>query len=122
MMLHIRSAIRSYDATIDHGSVTGAARARRTFAPLGDQRVVVVADKRLIDLYPRLKLFAGSAVHTHAAGKGIGAQQDPALIWPANDTLFTSGTLGRYSNTLNSVMENRRKSPGEVTIPVDAIK
>ena len=40
----------------------------------------------------------------------------------ANDILFTSGTLGRYSNTLNSVMENRRKSPGEITIPVDAIK
>ena len=26
---------------------------------------------------------------------------------PANDTLFTSGTLGRYSKTLNSVIENR---------------
>ena len=53
-------------------------------------------------------------VHTHAAGKGTGAQQDPALIWPANDTLFTSGTLGRYSNTLNSVMEKYSGETSEV--------
>jgi len=31
-----------------------------------------------------------------------------AQIVPANDTLFTSGTLGRYSKTLNSVVENKR--------------
>jgi NADH-quinone oxidoreductase subunit G len=55
--------------------------------------------------FSRLNLFAGSDVHTHAAGDGVGAEQNPGLIWPANDTLFTSGTLGRYSNTLNSVFE-----------------
>jgi hypothetical protein len=32
---------------------------------------------------------------------------------PANDTLFTSGTLGRYSRTLNSVIENPRRAPTE---------
>src|SRR5438270_12041544 len=62
--------------------------------------------------FSRLNLFAGSAVHTHAAGKGTGAHQDPGLIWPANDSLFTSGTLGRYSNTLNSVMRNYPGKPG----------
>ena len=29
-----------------------------------------------------------------------------SLILPAEDTLFTSGTLGRYSNILHSVMES----------------
>ena len=72
---------------------------------------------------PRLNLLAGNDVHTRAVGKGKGSLNSaPETIVPANDILFTSGTLGRYSNTLNSVMENRRKSPGEITIPVDAIK
>jgi hypothetical protein len=34
---------------------------------------------------------------------------------PAHDDLFTSGTLGRYSNVLNSVIEHRETVPaGEV--------
>ena len=41
-----------------------------------------------------------------------GAAQDPELIVPANDNLFSSGTLGRYSRTLNSVMENRESAGG----------
>jgi len=32
---------------------------------------------------------------------------------PANDTLFTSGTLGRYSHMLNSVLENKRAVPAD---------
>jgi len=72
---------------------------------------------------PRLNLLAGNDVHTNAVGKGKGSLNSaPETIVPANDILFTSGTLGRYSNTLNSVIEQRRKSPGEITIPVDAIK
>ncbi|MBV8475508.1 MAG: hypothetical protein JOZ36_02490 [Acidobacteria bacterium] len=40
---------------------------------------------------------------------------DPALIIPARDDLFTSGTLGRYSRLLNSVIEHRQGVPaGEV--------
>jgi NADH-quinone oxidoreductase subunit G len=72
------------------------------------QRLVAGCD------FSRINLFAGNAVHTHAAGKGTGAQQDPGLIWPANDSLFTSGTLGRYSNTLNSVMEKYSGETSEV--------
>jgi NADH-quinone oxidoreductase subunit G len=65
--------------------------------------------------FSRMNLFAGSDVHTHAAGSGVGAQQNPELIWPVNDTLFTSGTLGRYSNTLNSVFERyKTESTDEV--------
>jgi hypothetical protein len=33
--------------------------------------------------------------------------QPAELIVPANDDLFSSGTLGRYSKTLNSVIENK---------------
>jgi len=36
------------------------------------------------------------------------------LIQPANNNLFSSGTLGRYSRTLNSVIENRNQQPAEV--------
>jgi NADH-quinone oxidoreductase subunit G len=32
----------------------------------------------------------------------------PELVVPAGNTLFTSGTLGRYSKTLNSVVESQR--------------
>jgi len=64
--------------------------------------------QRLVPGYDisRLELLAGQDVHsqlvqiTGATGAG-----DPALILPSNDSLFTSGTLGRYSNTLNTVME-----------------
>jgi hypothetical protein len=31
----------------------------------------------------------------------------PDQIWSAHDNLFTSGTLGRYSKILNSVIEKR---------------
>jgi NADH-quinone oxidoreductase subunit G len=65
--------------------------------------------------FSRITLFAGSDVHTTAIGHGAGAMQDPELIHPSNDTLFTSGTLGRYSKTLNSVIERYEELPaGEV--------
>src|SRR5262249_35089624 len=70
------------------------------------------------DDVPRLNLLAGNDVHTDAIGKGAGSLASaPETIVPANDLLFTSGTLGRYSNALNSVMEHHRKSPGEITLP-----
>jgi len=60
----------------------------------------------------RTELFGGIEVATHALTGGHGGTAaNPELIRPSNDTLFTSGTLGRYSHTLNSVMENRRKAP-----------
>jgi NADH-quinone oxidoreductase subunit G len=45
--------------------------------------------------------------------------QDPKLIVPANDNLFSSGTLGRYSRTLNSVMENHNPQPAEAEVAAD---
>ena len=37
----------------------------------------------------------------------------PDLVLPAHDTLFTSGTLGRYSPVLHEVMESRETRPAE---------
>jgi NADH-quinone oxidoreductase subunit G len=68
--------------------------------------------------FSRLNLFAGREEHTLAPEHSTVAQPaSPEAIVPSNDTLFTSGTLGRYSNTLNSVIENRRHTPAE--IPAD---
>lgn len=70
--------------------------------------------------FSRLKLFSGNDVHTLAPEHSSVAQlPSPESIVPANDTLFTSGTLGRYSNTLNAVIENRRATPAEAEIPAD---
>ncbi len=55
----------------------------------------------------RMNLLAGNDQHLEIAESGASAMQDPKLIVPANDNLFTSGTLGRYSKTLNSVHENK---------------
>ncbi|HEV2113654.1 MAG TPA: molybdopterin-dependent oxidoreductase, partial [Terriglobales bacterium] len=66
--------------------------------------------QRLVPGYDvsRIELLAGNDVHTSAPEKSAGgAKLDPETVLPSEDTLFTSGTLGRYSNTLNSVIENR---------------
>ncbi|MGA7968182.1 MAG: NADH-quinone oxidoreductase subunit NuoG [Terriglobales bacterium] len=55
----------------------------------------------------RINLLAGNDQHIEIAESGTGAVHRPELIVPANDGLFSSGTLGRYSKTLNSVLENR---------------
>ncbi len=55
----------------------------------------------------RMDLLAGNDQHLEIATGGPGAVRQPEQIVPANDDLFSSGTLGRYSHTLNSVMENK---------------
>jgi NADH-quinone oxidoreductase subunit G len=45
---------------------------------------------------------------------GPGAAHQPGLIAPSNDSLFTSGTLGRYSHALHSVIESHEPEPAEV--------
>ncbi len=70
------------------------------------------------DNISRLNLFAGSDVHTYAVERGTATSAGkPQTIVPANDTLFTSGTLGRYSQTLNSVLENKRRVPADKEVP-----
>jgi NADH-quinone oxidoreductase subunit G len=59
--------------------------------------------------FSRLSLLAGNDQHIIAAERSAaGAGDGLVQIVPANDTLFTSGTLGRYSKTLNEVIENHR--------------
>jgi NADH-quinone oxidoreductase subunit G len=72
--------------------------------------------QRLVPGYDvsRIELMAGNDQHSAIEMMGPGANQDPELIVPAENSLFASGTLGRYSNTLNSVMENKNPEPAEV--------
>ena len=67
------------------------------------------SDEALIELF--LDMLAAERSN---AGAGDGLVQ----IVPANDTLFTSGTLGRYSKTLNSVIENKR-APADKEVMAD---
>ena len=64
----------------------------------------------------RVNLLAGNDQHLEIADGGAGAIQNSELIDPAHDDLFRSGTLGRYSKTLNSVMENK---PAETEVAAD---
>jgi len=47
----------------------------------------------------------GGAVQTTPVNGRIAGSVRPDLIQSASDTLFTSGSLGRYSKTLSSVVE-----------------
>jgi NADH-quinone oxidoreductase subunit G len=77
--------------------------------------------QRLVPGYgvSRINLLAGNDEHTTLSNSGPGAVHSPDLIVPANDDLFSSGTLGRYSRTLNSVLENHRSQPSAVEIAGD---
>ena len=50
-------------------------------------------------------LLAGEASLTSPADGRGPAETAAGLVFSANDSLFTSGTLGRYSQTLNSLPE-----------------
>src|SRR5271165_4826480 len=78
--------------------------------------------QRLVPGYDisRLGLLSGHDEHTQlvqiAGATGLGHAE---LVVPSNDTLFTSGTLGRYSSTLNSVMERYQTSPADKEVAAD---
>ena len=81
-----------------------------------DPMAVLDEIQRLVPGYDvsRTNLLAGNDQHTSLSGSGPGALHDPRLIVPANNDLFTSGTLGRYSRTLNSVIEEKLRQTAEV--------
>jgi NADH-quinone oxidoreductase subunit G len=81
-----------------------------------DPMAILDEIQRLVPGYDfsRVNVLSGNDEHTTLTKSGPGAMQDPALIVPANDTLFTSGTLGRYSKALNSVMESGPQETTEV--------
>jgi hypothetical protein len=62
--------------------------------------------------------MAGNDQHTSISAMGAGTQQAPEHIVPVHDNLFSSGTLGRYSRALNSVIENKDPEPADA-IPAD---
>jgi NADH-quinone oxidoreductase subunit G len=59
----------------------------------------------------RVNLLAGNDQHLEISESGASLVQAPEMIVPAHDDLFSSGTLGRYSKTLNSVIENKAAVP-----------
>ena len=78
--------------------------------------------QRLVPGYDvsRLSLLAGQDEHTQLVQiTGATGTGHPELILPSNDTLFTSGTLGRYSATLNSVIERHQTSPADKEVAAD---
>jgi NADH-quinone oxidoreductase subunit G len=54
-----------------------------------------------------LALVTLGAQQTTPVNGRVGVESRPDLIWSSHDNLFTSGTLGRYSKILNSVLEKR---------------
>ena len=73
--------------------------------------------QRLVPSYAisRFELFSGldKPVRTDLVQIGDLAADRADLVLPARDTLFTSGTLGRYSNVLHEVLESRETRPAE---------
>jgi NADH-quinone oxidoreductase subunit G len=70
--------------------------------------------------FSRLSLLGGNDEHVTAAeGSNAGPAEGLVQIAPANDTLFTSGTLGRYSNALSAVLENKRTHPANKEVMAD---
>ncbi|WP_348269389.1 molybdopterin-dependent oxidoreductase [Edaphobacter paludis] len=79
-----------------------------------DSYAILDEIQRLVPGYNllRLQLLSGNDQHLQPAVSGlvqIGNRRD--LVLPANDTLFTSGTLGRYSAMLNDLQQNEKR-PG----------
>jgi NADH-quinone oxidoreductase subunit G len=81
-----------------------------------DPMAILDEIQRLVPGYDvsRVNLLAGNSEHTTLVKSGPGAAHKAESIAPANDGLFTSGTLGRYSRTLKSVMESHEVKPAEV--------
>jgi len=86
-----------------------------------DPMAILDEIQRLVPGYDvsRLNLLAGNDQHTtteQTVAASIASHS--ANITPSEDTLFTSGTLGRYSNTLNSVLEHERQEPADKEVVV----
>jgi NADH-quinone oxidoreductase subunit G len=81
-----------------------------------DPTAILDEIQRLVPGYDvsRMNLLAGNSQHTSLAEAGPGVAHRAESIAPANDTLFSSGTLGRYSRTLQSVIESHEVKPAEV--------
>jgi len=85
-----------------------------------DPLAVLDEIERLVPGYTldRVNLFAGNDVHTEPASPAlapplatsfvpVSALAAPELVVPAHDTLFTSGTLGRFSPALRQLEQHQ---------------
>jgi NADH-quinone oxidoreductase subunit G len=81
-----------------------------------DPTAILDEIQRLVPGYDvsRMNLLAGNSQHTSFEQAGPGVAHRAKSIAPANDNLFSSGTLGRYSRTLKSVIESHEIKPAEV--------
>ena len=74
-----------------------------------DPMAILDEIQRLVPGYDvsRMNLLAGNSQHTSLEKVGQGVAHAAESIEPANDNLFSSGTLGRYSSALKAVIESR---------------
>jgi NADH-quinone oxidoreductase subunit G len=81
-----------------------------------DPTAILDEIQRLVPGYDvsRMNLLAGNSQPTSLAEAGEAVAHQPESIAPANDDLFSSGTLGRYSRALKSVVESHEVRPTEV--------
>jgi NADH-quinone oxidoreductase subunit G len=81
-----------------------------------DPTAILDEIQRLVPGYDvsRMNLLAGNSQHMSLSQAGPGVAHRAESIVPASDDLFSSGTLGRYSRTLKSVMESHEVKPAEV--------
>jgi len=81
-----------------------------------DPMAILDEIQRLLPGYDvaRVNLLAGNSEHTSLARVGPGIVHNAESISPANDDLFSSGTLGRYSRALRSVIESHEVKSAEV--------
>jgi NADH-quinone oxidoreductase subunit G len=70
----------------------------------------------------RLQLLSGNDQHLSPEAPADLVQITPRrdLVFPANDTLFTSGTLGRYSNMLLDLQHNESLRPSSNLTQIQA--
>jgi NADH-quinone oxidoreductase subunit G len=87
-----------------------------------DPSAILDEIQRLVPGYNllRLQLLSGNDQHLQPAAAPINSAGEIAnrrdLVLPANDTLFTSGTLGRYSAMLTDLQQNEaRRSLTQIT-------
>jgi NADH-quinone oxidoreductase subunit G len=80
-----------------------------------DPNAILDEIQRLVPGYgfDRIDLLAGASQHVAPDGAGLvqisQIANRPDGVMPSNDTLFTSGTLGNYSEKLNEVQEFQTK-------------
>ncbi len=72
-----------------------------------DPSAILDEIQRLVPGYNllRLQLISGNDQHLEPAATSASASSRRDLVLPSGDTLFTSGTLGRFSPTLNDVKQ-----------------